>query len=100
MNDNLRIWNIWRSQGDLYRRTVVLIAKYAVALATNPNATAAQKSWAISTLSGDGAEREADVIRWMVACNGTVMQNGDAISDSDLDWVVQTAVNTLRLGGG
>ena len=83
--DRLAVRNV------ILARCTVLVASYAAALLANEQATSAQKAWAAGAILSP--DRVANDVSCHVVANGTFIANGSSVSDSDLEWIVQTAIN-------
>lgn len=89
------IYNLRYSSSDLMNRTTVAVAKAAqdvLSEAQNTPNHAARLDWARAAL--DDARRMADRMLWGVLANGAIQNSGEASSDSDIQFTVNSLIDT------
>lgn len=94
------IHNSFVNGSDLRNRAVVAAAKYALYIYNEDPGTPnheARRAWAEGALTGDGARQEVDAIKWALAADPAVLLYGDALVDADLQAVVETHLNSMRV---
>jgi hypothetical protein len=84
------------------RRNIVdrctgVVVSYAIYILGNQAATGPQLGWAREAVQAPGVYGER--ASWHVVGSQAFIDNGSGISDNDLDYLVQTAVNAHFIAG-
>jgi hypothetical protein len=78
-------------------RTQAAAVTYATYLLGLGSPTAAQKAWALEVLRvpGEWGER----LSWHVVGNANYQTSGSSVTDSDIEYIVQTSANSFYITG-
>jgi len=99
------IYNCWAGQSGLLKAKFLaacLKASYAIVNEDGGTANHVNRlAWANSVLNGTVAEVEAlafQHLRYAIASNATLQSAGDAATDNDVEFIVNSQINTFATG--
>jgi len=99
------IYNCWAGQSGLLKAKFLgacLVAAYAIINEDGGTANHANRlTWANVVLNGTVADVEAEAmqhLRYAIASNATLQSVGDAATDSDVQYIVNSQINTFATG--
>ena len=99
------IYNCWAGQSGLLKAKFIgacLVAAYAIVNEDGGAENHANRlTWANAVLNGTISEVEAKAmqhLRYAIASNATLQSAGDAATDNDVQFIVNSQINTFATG--